>query len=67
MGVEWIRATNAWIDVLNYTLVSNSTVYVLNESCNFMYKLLESKVHFDEIFCNMVVKRIMQPLMVSKI
>lgn len=65
-GVEWIRATNTWIDVLNYALANNSTVYLLKESYCFIYKLLESKVDFDETFCNVVVKRIMQPLMVSR-
>lgn len=64
-GIEWIMATNSWIDVLNYCLAPNSTVYVVKESCDFMYNLLESKVHYDEAFCNVVVKRIMQPLLVS--
>lgn len=64
-GVEWIMATNSWMDVLGYCLAQNSTVYVVKESYNFMYSLLESKVHYDEAFCNVVVKRIMQPLMVS--
>lgn len=63
-GVEWIMATNSWIDVLNYCL-TNSTVYVLKESSNFIYSLLEGRVHYDENFCNVVVKRIMQPLTVS--
>lgn len=58
-------ATNSWIDVLGYCLAQNSTVYVVKESYNFIYSLLESKVHYDEAFCNVVVKRIMQPLMVS--
>lgn len=58
-------ATNSWTDVLNYCLAANTTVYVMKESYNFMYNLLESKVHFDEAFCNVVVKRILQPLKVS--
>lgn len=40
---------------------------MLKESNNFMYKLLESRVHCDEEFCNVVVKRIMQPLAVGEI
>lgn len=58
-------ATNSWLDVLSYCLSPNSTVYLQKESCNFMYSLLESKVHYDEAFCSVVVKRIVQPLTVS--
>lgn len=57
-GVEWIRATNSWTDVLNYCLMSNP----IKESYNFIYKLLESRVLYDEKFCNTIVKKILQPL-----
>lgn len=50
--------------MLNYCLATNTNVDVLKESCNFMYSLLESRSHYDETFCNIIAKRIMQPLMV---
>lgn len=66
-GSEWIKATNAWTDVLNYCLATNTTYYVLNESYDFIYKLLEGKGYCDDAFFNVVVKRIVQPLVVSLI
>lgn len=45
----------------------NITYYLSNECRDFMYKLLEvnNKVVNDEEFCNVVVKHIMEPLVVS--
>lgn len=66
-GVEWLRATGAWADVLNYCLEQNPIKEVLKESYNFLYKLLESGISYDQTFCKCVIKQITQPLMVYKI
>lgn len=57
-GVKWIKSTNSWVDVLSYCLEAN----VIKESYNFLYKLLENRVCYDEALCNNVVKRIIEPL-----
>lgn len=67
LGAEWIRATHLWIDILNYCLVENLTQCLQKQCYNFIYKLLESQTCYDESFCNAVVKKITQPLVVRAI
>ena len=59
-GVEWMAACNFWEDVLSLTLSTDCVV--VDESCQFLAKLLEATVDCDEDFCDSVVKKIMVSL-----
>lgn len=66
-GVEWIRTTNTWTDILNYSLGAKSINNDLSKHIyNFIYKLLESEIYYDKLFCKIVVKQITQPFTVKQ-
>lgn len=58
-GIEWMVICTFWEDIYQLSLLNSRD---LTESTKFMTKLLEKTVEHDEIFCNNVVRRIMQPL-----
>lgn len=65
-GFDWVVSTNFWTDVLSYCMTS-PTLYIIRESYDFMYNLLVQAVAHDQIFCNTVVRKIMQPLVVREL
>lgn len=60
-GVQWIMGCDLWMDVLRFTL-SSQTVYITKEGYRFMAKILEQTIEHNESFCHNVVKQIMLPL-----
>lgn len=65
-GFDWIVVKNIWTDVLVFCL-TNPTIYIIRDSSNFMYRLLEKAAEYDEQFLNNVIKKVMQPLMMDEL
>ncbi|XP_008197112.1 uncharacterized protein LOC100141760 isoform X5 [Tribolium castaneum] len=59
-GVEWMVACTFWEDI--YQLSLTNCEPVVEKSTQFMAKLLEATVEYDELFCDNVIKRVMLPL-----
>lgn len=65
-GFEWIVSTNLWTHVHSYCM-TNPTLYIIRNSYEFMYRLLEAAVLYNDIFCNCVIRKTMQPLMANEL
>ncbi|KAB0793886.1 hypothetical protein PPYR_13506 [Photinus pyralis] len=57
-GVSWLIATDNWHDVIRYSL-ENQTTYVSKEGYNFVCNTLAKGSQFNQVFCSMVVEKIM--------
>lgn len=60
-GLEWLGATESWGEVLSYCL-ANQTIYITREGYNFMSELLRKYAGVNEVFCDVVVGRIVANL-----
>lgn len=60
-GIQWLIATDNWQDALSYCL-ANQTVYIIREGHTFIHQLLVKAVPYNEIFCSIIVERIVSTL-----
>ncbi|KAI4456511.1 brca1-associated atm activator 1 [Holotrichia oblita] len=60
-GLDWLISTDNWRDGLNYSL-EGQTIYLIREAKQFIYNLLQQSIDYNNIFCDLVIKRIIQKL-----
>lgn len=60
-GLDWLVSTDCWNDVLSYCL-ENQTLYITREGYNFMYELLNKFINVNDLFCDLVTKKILTSL-----
>ncbi|KRT83220.1 HEAT domain-containing protein, partial [Oryctes borbonicus] len=60
-GLDWLISTDNWRDGLNYSL-EGQTIYLVREAKQFIYNLLQQSINYNNIFCDLVIKRIIQKL-----
>lgn len=60
-GLNWIRLTSCWEDVLSYCLECQN-IYISKEAINFIYQLVKNLIHCDKTFCDSVAIKVLTPL-----
>lgn len=60
-GLDWLISTDSWRDGLRYSL-EGQTIYLVREAKQFVYNLLQRSIDYNKIFCDVVIKRIIQKL-----
>lgn len=60
-GLDWLISTDNWRDGLIYSL-EGQTIYLVREAKEFMCNLLQQSIDYNNIFCDLVIQRIVHKL-----